>query len=319
MLIFLYGSDGYRLKQAKEEYINRYKAKYPSGVNLFSFDFSVISDINGLDDALRISSFFNEHKLLLCYGLFNNKTTAEKIFSLLKSWRINEDQDVTVLIVESLPEKDLIAKNKELFNYLSDKKNTIKIIRPLEGADLAKWVKSEFQSRECQIQNEVIKKLIDVVGTSSWDLTNEINKLANYSSRGEVKMEYINLLASKSPELNIFDLIDTVAQKNKPKAFGLLYKELKSTRDPYYILTMIIYQFRNLLMVKGLQEQGLSQSDIAKKAKLHPFVVKKTETQIKSFQIDELKTKYKKLLEADINAKKGDNKLENYLYNFILN
>ena len=38
MLIFLYGQDSYRLKQAKDDIIRRYKAKYPDSFNFFSFD-----------------------------------------------------------------------------------------------------------------------------------------------------------------------------------------------------------------------------------------------------------------------------------------
>ena len=286
---------------------------------MFYFDFSETSDLVGLYDTLKISSFFNEHKLLICRNLFSNKATSEKILSFLKELGVMEDQDITVLVIESSSEKDLILKHRELFKLLSNKDNLVKTINSLTGNELYKWIKNEFQSRECQIQGEVIKKLVDIVGNNSWTLTNEINKLANYSGRGEVKTEYINLLTSRPLELNIFDLIDTVAQKNKPKAYGLLYQELKSGGDPYYILTMIIYQFRNLLMIKGLQEQGFSQGDIAKRTKLHPFVVKKAANNSKNFTIEELKSIYQHLSSLDIRFKNGLIDLNDRLCQLALN
>lgn len=316
MIIFVYGSDGYRLKQVKEDYINRYKAKYQSGVNSFSFDFSETSNLGDLDDATRSFSFFNEHKLLVCSNSFSNKIIAEKIFSFLKEQKVEKDPSVTFLAVDNLPEKDLLTKHKELFKLLSAKDNIVKAIASLEGTKLFKWIKNEFQVKGCQVQNEVVKKLVEVVGNDSWMLSNEINKLASYSSWEEVKLEHIKLLTSQTVDLNIFDLIDAIAQKNKLKAYELLYQELESGQDPYYILTMIIYQFRNLLTVKGLQEQGLSQADIAKKAKLHPFVVKKT---LKSpFQLEEISLTHSNLLNFDNGFKMGKTNLEDSLYGLII-
>src|SRR3989338_6136818 len=294
MIIFLYGTDSYRIKQTKEDHINRHQKKYQSGINLLSFDFSATNDAHDLEDALRTVSFFNEHKLLVCRNLFDNKETAEKVFLFLKNQKPTENQDVTVLVVESLSEKDLNTKHKELFKLLSNKANAIKVINPLEGAELTEWIRSEFQTRNCQIE-----------------------KLANYSNEGEVKADYISLLTHQKTELNIFNLIDAVAQKNKAKAFGLLYQELKSSRDPYYILTMIIYQFRNLLNIKGLQEQGCSQSDIARKTKLHPFVVRKALASLDKFNQEELKVRYKHLLFADTSFKNGQNNLEDTLFSLI--
>ena len=317
MIIFLYGSDSYHLKQTKEEFINRYRAKYKSGVNLFSFDFSDINDLNGLDDTFRTSSFFNEHKLIVCTNLFSKKSVSDKIASYLKTQKISDYTDATLVVVENLSEKDLTSKHKELFKLLSNKDNTVKIINPLEGAKLVEWAKNEFQARGCLIREEALKKLIETIGNNDWMLINEINKLANYQNGGEIRTEHVNLITHKLIGLNIFDLIDAIAQKNKPKAYSLLYQELKSSRDSYYILTMIIYQFRNLLIVRGLQDQGLPQTDIAKKAKLHPFVVKKALSSLSRFEPEELKTKYSQLLFADTSFKTGQNYLEDILYGLI--
>lgn len=315
MIIFLYGSDSYRLKQAKEDLISRYQAKYNSGVNLFSFDFSEVNDLNGVDDALRISSFFNEHKLIICRNLFSKKPTADKMAPYLKDHKISDYSDATLMVVENLSEKDLILKHKELFTLLSSKENTIKTVNSLEGVELVKWVENEFQIRGCSIKSDVLKKLIEIVGNNSWLLVNEVNKLTNYQNGGEVKTEHINLLVSQSAELNIFDLIDAVAQKNKPKAYSLLYQELKSSRDPYYILTMIIYQFRNLLTVKDLKKLGHFESEISHKSKLHPFVVKKA---LKSpFEIAGAVKIYGQLLALDTGFKTSKFNLEDSLYGLV--
>ena len=96
-----------------------------------------------------------------------------------------------------------------------------------------------------------------------------------------------------------------------------MYCELKIGREPYYILTMIIYQVRNLLTVRGLQESGQTQVDIAKKTKLHPFVIKKAMSNLDKFSSDELIKTYNRLLSFDINSKMGRCNIEDSLYGLI--
>ena len=69
---------------------------------------------------------------------------------------------------------------------------------------------------------------------------------------------------------------------------------------------MIVYQFRNLLIVKDFLERGVtSQWDLSKKAGLHPYVAGKTLVQAKNYSIDDLKTIYQMLLEYDLKMKTG--------------
>ena len=116
--------------------------------------------------------------------------------------------------------------------------------------------------------------------------------------------------------MNIFDLIDALGAKNRLQATELLYKELKTGRDPYYILTMAIYQFRNMLTIKDLRNRNYSEVEISKKAKLHPFVVKKA---LKNpFELEEALKTYGKLLAIDTSFKTGQSDLSNSLYGLVI-
>ena len=105
---------------------------------------------------------------------------------------------------------------------------------------------------------------------------NEIDKLCNFKTGGVIKKEDVVLLGFKRTDLNIFDFVDAIAGNNKSRAYEILYKEIQNGRDPYYLLTMIVYGFRNLLAVRDLSDRGMSLDAIVKKARLHPFVARKT-------------------------------------------
>lgn len=316
MVIFLYGPDAYRLKQTKANIVDRYRAKHSSGVNLFYFDLTEANNLDSLENAIKSTSFFHEHKLLVCKNIFSNKATANTVAEYVSMHDLSNASDITLMAVENLSEKDLILKHKELFKFLSGKNCMVKNIENLEGAKLSEWILNEFRLRECSISNDALKNLIATVGNDSWALANEIEKLCTYKKRGDIVVADVSLLTVPRVELNIFDLIDALGVRNNKKAFELLYRELKTGRDPYYILTMIIYQFRNLLMVKDLKRQNYSESEIIKKMKLHPFVIKKT---FKSpFNLGELTKIYGNLLILDIGFKQGNFNLEDSLYNLSL-
>lgn len=306
MIIFLYGSDSYRLKRASDEIIARYKVKYTSGVNLFRFDFSKPDSLNLCEDALRTASFFNEHKLVVCKNIFSTKSLVETASELINKYSISVESGITLLATENQPEKDLVTNHIKLFGILSDKKNVVKAVEHLNGQELQSWIKKEFQIRDCSIRADAIRKLIGLIGNDSWRLINEIDKLSAYKM-GEVTAGDIDLLVSSTTDLNIFNLVDAIGSKNRHKATGLLYQELKTGRDPYYLLSMFAYHFKNLLYV--------FENPVPKH--LHPFVAKKAASQVHKFSKEDLLAKFGYFAGLDIASKNGQVNLEDALYNFV--
>ena len=66
---------------------------------------------------------------------------------------------------------------------------------------------------------------------------------------------------------------------------------------------MIAYQFKNLLIIKELQEAQNPYGVIAKKAGLHPFVVQKSYSLCNQFSIEQLKKIYQKIFQIDLDIK----------------
>ena len=126
MIIFLYGSDGYRLKQNVDKVVSSYRKKYQSGLNLFEFDFSENENTDTLEKAIKSSSFFNEFKLLIVKNFSINKSLSAKIVKLIKTWDLTATKDIILLAIENLTEKEIFSKSKELFKLLTEKNNTTK-------------------------------------------------------------------------------------------------------------------------------------------------------------------------------------------------
>lgn len=318
MIIFLYGQDGYRLNDNFRKIIESYKAKYQSGFNLFNFDFADNLDFSNFEDAIKSASFFSEIKLIAVKNPFSAKKELEKVIELMRAFDLPKNKEIVLLFGENKTEAELNKLSKDLLAYLKKNSEPIRNFEQLKGAKLEAWLGGEVALAGSKIQPLAIKKLIDIMGGDSWALSNEINKLCNYRSGGTIGAGDVSLLASEKIDLNIFDLVDALGSKSKAKAFELLYKEISTGRDPYYILTMAIYQFRNLLIVKDLMAQPIPRGEMAKKAGLHPFVVQKALASASKFSMPELKNLYTRLLEIDISTKTGRGDLTDYLFGFVL-
>jgi DNA polymerase-3 subunit delta len=181
-------------------------------------------------------------------------------------------------------------------------------------------VTKEVANLGLKIEAVAIQKLLSCVGNDSWLLSQEINKLVNYkAAAGEdiIIATDVDLLVTPKEDFNVFGIVDAVSNRNRLRAVKLIHDHFESNADPYYIFSMIIYQFRNLLRIKDLAKNAVPYSSIIKQTGLKPFVVRKTYEQCKKYDLDELKALFIKLAGLDLAAKNGEIELTDGLYKLV--
>jgi len=314
MIIFLYGPDSYRLRQYAQGLQDRYVAKYPSGLNLINIDGTQPGWVEQVSDTARNVSFFDEVRLAIIRQPFHQKNSAEALAALVADQDLVQRKDIVVMAIEYRPGKELKTTHKGLFELLNRKGNTIQEFEHLSAAALITWVRQEIQRQDSAIADNAITALIERVGPDTWSLSREIEKLVNYRFGDTVLKEDVAALISSSQDANIFNLIDAFANKHQPSFYELLYREFHGGRDPYYVLTMLVYQTRNLLAVKNLAARNYSADDIAKTLSLHPFVVRKTLAQARKFQPNDLQQLFSRLADLELGTKQGVLHLDDQLF-----
>ncbi len=305
MIIFLYGPDTYRLRQKLNEIIEHYKKVHKSGLNLRYIDLGEKEtsaepgrmSFEDFRDEFQSVSMFAEKKLIVLEEAFANQNFKE---NFLKNSKKFTDSNNIILFSETkeTPNSD------PLFKFLK-KQAKSQEFQLLEGENLKNWVKKEIGDYKMTINPAALKKLIEYIGNDLWCATNEIKKLASYCQNREIKVEDIELLVKPKIEPEIFKTIDAIASKNKKRALELIHKHLEKGDSPVYLLSMINFQFRNLLTIRDLIEKNETPYSLSKETKLHPYVIKKTYPQAKKFKIDELKKIYRKIFQVDLAIKTG--------------
>lgn len=305
MLVLLYGLDIYRSRLKLNEIIEEHKKAHQSGLNLkylklkekrASTELSRMS-FQDFKDEIQAISMFDEKKLIILEEAFVNQDFKENFLKQAKSFIDSKD---VILFYEKLK----IPENSALLKILR-KHGKVQEFEPLEGQRLKAWAKKEFEKYQAQISSSAIEQLVNYIGNDLWQFSNEIKKLVSFKKKKTIELEDVELLVRPKIESDIFKTIDAIALKNKKEALILIHKHLEKGDNPLYLLSMITFQFRNLLIVKDLLEKGRSYAVILKLTKLHPFVVKKTLYQAARFNLAELKKIYQQIFQADLTIKKG--------------
>lgn len=322
MIIFFYGDDCFRSYEKVLEIKNKFSLtdKSRAGLSLFDAKDSKAGALEKMHSALSASGLFSTKKLFIAKNILAETPTEDqtKLLKFLKAdiEKIKTDTDLVLIFWEEGSPR----KNNALFKFLLEnakKQNFEK----LSGLKLNQWIlgKIKASSPKVSISKSALEKLIAYVGNDTAMLTNEIEKLISFSDSDLISDEAVDLLVKANLDNNIFETIEALSGNRKQKALELFHRHLDHGDDPFYLFSMFVYQFRNLLHIASLQENGIfSEFEIAKLAKLHPYVVKKSMSQARNFGEKKLIAIYKKLGTLDAKIKTGQADIKLSLDKFIV-
>jgi len=314
MIIFLFGEDSFRSLEKLAEIKNKFLEKNsPAPAGLFDF---AEKDWNIDEILLNISSggLFSSKKLVIIKNLISYKKDFEneKLEKFLKSEAKMEKSDLILIFWES----GKVKKSGKLYK-LFRKIAKCQEFELLESAKLKNWIFGKFKKSDIAISPAAIDKLIVFVGNDLNLLSREIEKLATYKNKGEIMGEDVDSLVKSKIDADIFKTVDALARGDKKMALKMLHDHLEDGEDPFYLLSMYFYEFRNLVKVKPLAGKNMPPHEIASKLKMHPFVARKSLDQAQNFSWEKLKSLYKDLCEIDFESKTGKTDITLALDKFV--
>ncbi|MFC1609283.1 DNA polymerase III subunit delta [Patescibacteria group bacterium] len=304
MVYLLYGEDDFSSSEKLNKLKNDFLEKNAQGAALSVLDFEeTIKD--ELRDVIGSGGLFSSSKLVVVKNMFSaaDKAYQDRVVEFLKaSEDLFGDKEVIVVFWD----RGKLKKNTRLFKTLNEKAESSQF-EIMSGAALQKWVSDRVNNVGGKISNDAVSSLALYVGGDLWQMNNEIEKLVSMVDGEEISVEDVDVLVKPKIKSDIFKTIEALASQNKSLALKLLHNQLMSGDDPFYILSMYVYQFRNLLKISNFYYGGLrNHYEIAKVAKLHPFVVQKGMGHLNRFSSSRLKEIYKKLEELDSKVKVGE-------------
>lgn len=141
---------------------------------------------------------------------------------------------------------------------------------------LERWAAGLFQRAGLGISGPVLRRFLETAGGDMMKILSEAEKLISYCmGHKEVTQEDIAAICSPQLQDRIFEMISAVSRRQKEKALSI-YMDLLALRTPsQVILTLLQREYSRLLQIRELQEQKLPEAEIAKRAGLSPWIVRK--------------------------------------------
>ena len=243
---------------------------------------------------LQASPFLANSRLVIIENLGTNKPAAEQAIKLLDII----PSTTVVVFTESAADQ-----RTTWFKTLSSKAKTV-VFAPLSPGQLNVWIKKQVVVGGGSIDGSAVQMLIQCCGDDQWRLSGEINKLLAYNL--VISTETISELVVPSVEANIFELTESVVLGDLRQASGSLAAILQNGAAVLYVLSMLQWQLRNLLLAKT--SGATSAGELAKKAKLGPFVAEKALKLAKNISLEQLLAAFEQSIEADYQIKSGGGK-----------
>jgi DNA polymerase III subunit delta len=267
-----------------------------------------------LQDACNAMPFLAPKRLVLVENLLSGDKLDKKFLDGLAAYLPHLPESTLLFFLE---EKALTAKHKLL--QLAEqpapegKKGKLGFVRLFErpqGGQLDKWIMNRVAELGGQIQPRAANLLGSNVGNDLALLDQELQKLVMYKGLADTAVpitpEDVQLLSPYAAEVNVFDLVDALGNRNGRRAAELLQKKLEEGEEPFIIFSMFVRQFRLLLQVKEVVDGGVrTPTAVAQELKIHQFVAGKLIQQSQSFSLPQLEQIYSHLLDIDVRVKTG--------------
>lgn len=300
MILLLHGEDSYTSRKKLEEFKAKFIEKN-SDINLSVFDGSELSSLMPVKEAIETTPFLGSKRMIVIYNFLSQNKKEELGEEMIK-------------LIDKVPEESFVIfyegdtadKRTRLFKKLNIPGRSQEF-KPIPPYQLSKWIKNRIKELKGSITDDAVTELSVLISSNLWQLEQELQKLVLYKhgTDNAITSDDVKEFVHGSISSNIFKMIDYLGQKKTSLAAEELTYLKQSGNNEIYLLSMIVYQFRNLIQARDILNQGGSQYDLSKRAKLHPFVAAKSLKQADNFTLDELKAIYQKLMEMDIGMKTG--------------
>lgn len=306
-IYLLYGKETYLLENTLRK-IKKVFEICKEGLNYIKID---NTNINSLIPELQTPAFGFDKKMIIVkdadvlkkQGKKKNQALSDqvdKISSFIEqNFEYIKDQVVLIFIEDEIEKNNLYKQIEKLGIICNFEQEKL--------PDLMKRIKYICNAYKVNIDNLALSYFIESCGTNLQDLINEIRKLIEYKGEnGTITREDIDLLCIKQFDSVIFELTDSLGQKNVKKSLEVL-KNLLYAKEPIQKILITLYNHFKKLYITKLCDKY--KSDVVKNLNLKPnqtFLVSKYKRQANYFSEQDLKKILLKFIELDEDYKIGN-------------
>jgi DNA polymerase-3 subunit delta len=179
--------------------------------------------------------------------------------------------------------------------------------RSPRGPAFERWAIERARRHGAEMDGKAAALLRQYTGEETLLADQELRKLADYvNGERPIGAADLELLTPFHAEGDVFAMVDSLGGRDGAKAMRTM-QSLLAEEDPRYVFTMIVRQFRLLLLARDALDRGLAPRQILTESphRLPGFVADKVGRQALGFSPERLADIYRELLALDVASKSG--------------
>ncbi|KRK89039.1 DNA polymerase III subunit delta [Lentilactobacillus sunkii] len=312
------GDQSYLSQQIKDAF-TKIIPESERSMNIGSYDMEDTSISAAVEDAISVP-FFGERRLVMINrpyfltGMRTKSKVEQNVDDFLEY--LKHPEESTVMVIFAPYEK--LDSRKKVTKALKKVAVTVEIGKLREN-EIKKLVTEKITAAGFNIDHDALDRMVELTGGKLTAMMSDLPKLLLYNNESkEIGIDSVNGLVSRSMEQNVFDLVNSVLQKNPKQSMDIYHQLILENDEPIRINAVLIQQFRLLLQVMILQKHGYSQGNLAATLKVHPYRVKLAMQTVRKFNYDQLRDAYIGLVDTERQMKSTNRPPELLFELFVL-
>ncbi|HET6419564.1 MAG TPA: DNA polymerase III subunit delta [Geobacteraceae bacterium] len=211
-----------------------------------------------------------------------------------------------------------IDQRKKFFTELKKKGELVEFKRLYEN-QLNPFIRGEVASVGKKLQPAAAEMLLYLSGNNLQELVSQIEKTAIYvGKRDTIEVADIRAVVSDTRVDSVFELANSLGEKNLGKALRNLHALLGDGEAPLLILAVLARHFRQIWKVRELLEKKTQPQEIGRIAGVNPYFLQGVVRQAKNYAVPQLKRIFEKFFELDFALKSSGGKPAMLMERFVI-
>lgn len=166
------------------------------------------------------------------------------------------------------------------------------------GAKGIGWIKSRIRQEQYTIEPQAAALLVELTGDEPDRLEGELEKLFLWDPKGKkITVDSVLSLISEVREIEIFDLITSLANRDRGEALKITARLLDGGTTVHQVIPLLYWNFSRLLVARERLEKGVPFQALLKELKIWSY--RNREREVRQLPPDFLSWLLMRIREAD--------------------
>jgi len=316
MIYIFHGSDSFSRREAIEKLKRELDSDGTLTTNTVVFDARETTPAEVIA-ACDTVPFFGGHRLVIVEGAMRQaqaggrgrrrkrESQATDVESARGPWWALADYAPRIPEQTALVLVEGDSVDKDLFDAL----RPLATVQPfsLPGPrEVAGWVQARARLRGLKIDGRACAALAELVGSDTWMLASEIDKLTAYAAEETIREQDVQALVTDVRDREGYLLADAVADGKAAAATKLLHQMLATGRPAAVLLLTIEHRYRRIAAARDLMDAGESGARIgARLGIVKAYPLERLLDQVSRYPMRRVRWALDRIAQADYDVKQG--------------